>query len=131
MNRRLVPGVIRAGVLTGLLAAGGAAGCAQRHFEVDLRNAADRELGVQLVRNSSGRKERVRAVELAPGERLVHAFVTQNRRSALVALVTIPGENPDLSACAVPIQADRPQPLDLVIHDSTVVPVPRIRPSGR
>lgn len=130
MNMRRVRGWFRAGVLTGLLAAGGLAGCAQRHFEVDLRNASDRDLGVQLVRNSRGQRERVRAVELAPGERLVHGFVTQNRRTALQALVTIPGENPDLSAYAVPIQSNRPQALDLVIHDGVVVPVPRARPSG-
>jgi hypothetical protein len=127
MSHRVDRGRVRAGLLAGLIVLGGVPGCAQRHFEVDLRNASDRDLGVQLVRNSRGRKERVRSVELAPGERLVHAFVTQNRRTALAALVTIPGENPDLSAYAVPIQANRSQTFDLLVHDGVVVPVPRAR----
>lgn len=119
------PMIKRVAIVLGLLV--GLGGCAQRQFEVDLRNASDRGLSVQLLRNSSGKKERVRVAELAPGDRLVHGFVTQNRRTALTALVTIPGENPDLGAYALPIEGDRTLAIDLVVRDGVVVPVPRAR----
>lgn len=117
----------RAAMVLGVALVGALGGCAQRQFEVDLRNASDRDLGVQLLRNSSGKKERVRVAELGPGDRLVHGFVTQNRRTALTALVTIPGENPDLGAYTVPIESDRTMAIDLVVRDGVVIPVSRAR----
>jgi hypothetical protein len=108
-----------------LLAAPGA-GCRSRAFEVDLRNASDQTLGVQLDRNSGGRRQRDIRADLPPGASFTHRFNTQNRRTAAAVVVSAPSDAA-VGPAAVPVEANRPAVYDLLIRDNAILPVPRPR----
>lgn len=102
-----------------------ASGCRGRTFEVDLRNASDQPLAVQLERNSGGKRQRNIRAELAPGDSFIHRFHTQNRRTSAAALVSAQASPDDRGVFTVPIEANRPVVYDLLVRDGAVLPVPR------